>query len=623
MSLLQNNLTVFFERYPESKEKFNSIVQDLDLSRWTVLKNSYLIESGKIIDSPESDFWSDIRFKRLNELKAEKIILVGGFAGGQVLDQIKNSDLKNFEDLIIIEPHIDRFLGVCALKDFRSVFKDQRFHFLVGLSPDECFSEFVRLLRIPERAFRMDAYRFILHPQNLKASSEYFEIVFDEWVAATKQLRRHFGEKEDSLLGFRLFMENLDWVYKTPGVLSLKNLFEGKPAVIISTGPSLKKSLPEIKKVQDKAILIAADASLSILLDAGIEPHFICTLERDLCAKKFFETSSSKKEDLQTSLISYAFIPRESTQAFKGKTWVAYRDYGYFLFFEKSSSKGIISSSTSVAHFCLRIASHLGCGPIVLVGQDLSYDPQTLASHPDGIAYEDWSHGRSLEDLKSKIVRENLGQYVAIEGNDLPEVPSCSLYFSFVKEFAWEATQLKVPLMNATIGGAKIPGLQRVRLEDLARQWSAIPRAFEQIKDKYKPQEGKFPPMPEVYNFIEELETKLKMILQLTNDFEAQNLITEKKSETVNFVRKALEELYKDPRFVCFILQNSGREILEIENEWNLLSDSVQDPHLRMKILRSWLSLIVDVLQQIHALMVTPHSSNERHSDVVSERHGA
>lgn len=598
-SFLSKNKAAWLEQYPRQADVFDAKGTSLQVLSGEA--GTYLLEEGKLIDSGADEFWKTLDLSP--GPKAERIVLVGGFGLGFLLERILRSEFKSAEYYIIVEPKADRFRVACERFDFSSLIQNKKFLFLVGRSEDECFAEFVQWLRTPQHAFRMDAHRIMEHPVLGGLHREYFDIVWDEWIAATKQIRRGFGEKEDSLLGFQYFMENLSWVEKTPGVIHLKDQFKGVPAIIVATGPSLKKSLDQLKTVQDKAILIAADASLSILLDAGIEPHFFCTLERDLVARKFFETASQNHPEARSSLVPFAFIPRESTEAWKGRTWVAYRDYSYFKYFEQGLPRGILASSSSVAHFCLRLASYLGCGPIVLVGQDLSYDPKTLASHPSGIAYGDWSRHQTLEELEKRIKAENLGHLVWVEGNLEPQLPSSALYFAFIKEYAWEVTQLKVPLINCTQGGAKIPGVPWRDLSEISKTWITHPNLFERIASLHRETIVQCEDFPGVKGFLKNLIDKLAAMQELTKDFESQKLSVIRKQETLGVIRAALNELYQDPRFVCFILQNSGREILEIENQYEILRDDDPAVERRIETLRLWIHLVVEVAQRTLNLM--------------------
>jgi hypothetical protein len=474
--ILKKNLETLFQRYPNYRKTCEKY---LELEDMPPLKETFelrgdsgtltLLEFGKLLDS------SSLTFPSLEPSRSEvypRLLLVGGFGLGRFLEVISESPLKSYEELIVVEPSMDQFLFIANRVPLHRFIEDKRNHFVIGMTSDEAFSMFMQILRTPETAFRMDAYRILEHPILAPKHRRYFDQIWDEWKAAQMQIRRHFGTVDDSLVGLHFVVENLPWIKSTPGVLSLKGKFRGVSAVIVSTGPSLDKSLDDLKRIQHKALLLAADASLTILLENGIQPHFVLSLERDCFSKKFFMKASSLKPDLQSNLVSYPLVPRESTQEYMGPQWVVYRDLGYFFFLEDELPRGIIPSSSSVAHFCLRFADYLSCSIVGLVGQDLAFDPDHLHSHAQGIVYEEWAQKSSMDALLQRIEKEQLGHLVWVEGNFRPRVPTHSVYFSFMKEFSWEATQVSMPVFNCTEGGAKIPGVSWKKLSDLSEDWS-------------------------------------------------------------------------------------------------------------------------------------------------------
>ncbi|MGY29418.1 DUF115 domain-containing protein, partial [Campylobacter coli] len=59
-------------------------------------------------------------------------------------------------------------------------------------------------------------------------------------------------------------------------------------AIIVSTGPSLTKQLPLLKKYASKATIFCADSSYPILAKHGIKPDYVCMLERTEITAEFF-----------------------------------------------------------------------------------------------------------------------------------------------------------------------------------------------------------------------------------------------------------------------------------------------------------------------------------------------
>ncbi|MDB5038222.1 MAG: hypothetical protein JWQ35_1750 [Bacteriovoracaceae bacterium] len=609
-SLFKENLDAFYKRFPEYQEKWKNRLEPVSVSGFKLRgdSDSYsLLENGKLIDSDSLSFSCP---EPSNKDLPARILLLESFGLGSLVRKILESPLKTFENMLIVEPSFEQFIFVLQNVSIVKFLEDERIHFVVGATTDEAFAIFMQYLRVPEVAFRMDAFRVMHHPVLTNKHLDYFNVVWDEWTAARKQIRRHFGSISDSMTGFNFVIENIPWIKKTPGVLNLKDLFKGIPAIIISTGPSLNKSIEDIKALKNKALLLAADASLSILLDHGIEPHFVLTLERDLWSMKFFVKSSREHPKMQTNLIAYPLVPNESLREFKGTQWVAYRDFGYFFFFEHSLPRGIISSSTSVAHFCLRMADYFGCSSASLVGQDLAFDPDDFHSHADGVAYENWSQKSSMEALLKRIETEGLGKLLWVEGNMRAQVPTHSVYFSFMKEFSWEATRMSAPIFNCTEGGAKIPGIKWAPLKDLSADWKEVGDLFKLISERRDVEKRPFEDLISIQQFLSEIVDRFKTILSLTENLENENqLALEKRQEMVLSLRLAQTELLKDPRFVCFVVQNGGLEFLDAENEWACLKESSSFSE-RLSVLRRWTEVSMQVAFQMQESLT--HAASEK-----------
>ncbi|EOH2355851.1 6-hydroxymethylpterin diphosphokinase MptE-like protein, partial [Campylobacter jejuni] len=62
-------------------------------------------------------------------------------------------------------------------------------------------------------------------------------------------------------------------------------------AIIVSTGPSLTKQLPILKKYANKATIISADSSYPILAKHDIKPDYVVSLERILLTSEFFNNN--------------------------------------------------------------------------------------------------------------------------------------------------------------------------------------------------------------------------------------------------------------------------------------------------------------------------------------------
>lgn len=499
--------------------------------------------------------------------KHATLIFIKGLESAATLKALVDHFNNPNAEFVLIEPTLTRLSDLLSQEGVKPWLSHPRIHWWVNRTSDEFFADAYDFLRVPARLFHMRAALFIEGAKLDQNDREYFVKIEDEWLACQKQRIRSLGGVEDSRVGFENVIRNKTSMEQNPGVNLLKGEFKDLPAIVISTGPSLKSSLDDLKELQNRAVLIAADASLKILLDAGITPHFVCSIERDEGPAAFFKNLGK----VSSNLVAYPMVPEIVLQSYGGPRWVAYRDYGYFYYLENEMPRGIISSSSSVAHMCLRLAAYLDCTEIALVGQDLAYDPDTLQSHSEGVAVGEWAQPRSLEEIRVRAAQENLGNVFLVEGNLATEVPTNSVYFSFMKEFSWEASQLKKTVTNCTQGGARIPNMKWSSLNAWAMGAPKPVDIMGRIQSKreaFKPGSLKF---KEIRSFLAEFSSKWKNVVALVDALESQDLQESVRHDTYRSLRKSEAALLDDVRYITMIIQNAGREYLELVNDLEVL----------------------------------------------------
>jgi hypothetical protein len=288
------------------------------------------------------------------------------------------------------------------------------------------------------------------------------------------------GHLSDSMIGFKHLCQNISHWAELPAASDYFGSAEGFPAVVVSTGPSLNGQIESLKKIQDSAIVIAADASLKVLRAADIDPHFVCSIERDLTTLAFFENYQPLSH--WPKLLAYPEVPPQVVKAYLGPQIGIFRTYHSHAYFDSFLKKGRLRSGHSVAHLCLAWAEALGANPIYLVGQDLSFDPDSLATHSKNTAYADWEKPRSIDELKKQIEAEGDQLWWGKNYRKEP-VPSRIYYRAFAHQLSAQAANMKADVYNAWDGGLVIPGIDYQPLSTipadsgslarLAKQWEA------------------------------------------------------------------------------------------------------------------------------------------------------
>lgn len=549
-----------------------------------------LFEGSSKIDSTSNEFWKDVQISPASHLMIE------GFGLGLGLQKALSLNPKS---ILVLEPSAKRFIYSLSLTHFGDIWKNPKVFWFVGMHPENAFVFYQSIYQKPPRSLSMDHWSLIEHPVLSKMYSGFFDQIKDEFQAARNQIRLSYGSLSDSLWGFRNVIENIDFIENTSGITEIRDEYVGDPAIIVSAGPSLKKSLPKIKELKDKALIIATDATASILLKAEIRPDFVCTLERGMGSKKYFEAIT---ENLKAPLVAYPHVPKEVLDAYPGPKRCIYRDYSYYLYMESKISRGIMPSSSSVAHMCLRLADYLGCSEVVLVGQDLSFDPESFQSHVDGIAYSEWQEKQTQVELEKKLAAQNQSLFW-IPGNLIEKVPTNSTYFSFLKEFGFEKTRTRAQIWNATEGGAQIPTIAWRSLEDISKDWAVIAkRDLSDEADSFDEKSNL--DFTEIIEILKSFSTRLENLLNQSKG--SQNEIKDDQllRQVLELIHSAKKEIEKNPVFSAFVLEMNARSYLDIENE--MMQSKMKSARDQLQVQMKWFREMKDALHQV--LDTLPHS---------------
>ena len=251
---------------------------------------------------------------------------------------------------------------------------------------------------------------------------------------------------------------NIGWYAATPSMSRLKDKHKGTPAIIVSAGPSLRKNKHLIKDAAGKAVIVAVQTTLQPLLELGVEPNYVTSLDYHEICTRFFE---KLPPDLRTELVAE---PKATTAIFgmnPGPISLLGNDFAESLLREMKLNKAKLPSGATVAHLAYYLAEHLGCDPIIFVGQDLGF--------ADGLCY---APGTSYDDVwrpeLSRFHTVEMKQWETIAGDRkilrrIPDQQGRPMYteerlFTYLQQFERDFLRTKTKIIDATEGGARKRG---------------------------------------------------------------------------------------------------------------------------------------------------------------------
>ncbi|EEA6180105.1 motility associated factor glycosyltransferase family protein, partial [Campylobacter jejuni] len=259
----------------------------------------------------------------------------------------------------------------------------------------------------------------------------------------------------DALQGIEQFVYNLPQMITHPSYKELlskrKNLSD--TAIIVSTGPSLTKQLPLLKKYASKATIFCADSAYPILAKHGIKPDYVCMLERDEIVAECFNNDFGEFDKDIVFIVKSVTHPHTIKYLQKNnRAFILVSTYASFIQYLKLDYFGYFNMGFSVAHMNFLLTIHLKYKNIILIGQDLAYakDGQT---HSQGFIHANLHNGDYERDLDRFST-------TAYGGNG--KVQSSEIWTLFRHNFEKDIVNIKmnyhITTYNCTEGGARIEG---------------------------------------------------------------------------------------------------------------------------------------------------------------------
>ena len=373
---------------------------------------------------------------------------------------------------------------------------------------------------------------YVYHPGDISLGllilPAYAKLFPEELASFQENLNRMVTRKASNAdtivqkkrLWFDNFLENIPHLLESPDITSLSGLFQNIPCFLVGAGPSLSKNVELLKKENDRALIFSANAAFNRLNQEGVQPQITGVLEGSDVSHHLRGMKGISQTYLAVEACSN---PRHFQLESKGR----------FVFHSQKWSAELLGKSVFVpngghvgsAGFTMAVL--LGCNPLLLVGQDLSFEGDKV-------------HAEGAED--SSILTEN-EETVGIPREERRAIArrSMSAYQMWYEESAayLRREDPQRILLNATEGGATIPGIPNVSLQEALEKFCRNEFDFEKVLRKRKAQERIDASVP--------LKKVERLILSL-DEFMA-------KSEG-KYSRDQIEEFTGRSRFIEFCFQN-------------------------------------------------------------------
>ncbi|EAJ0914520.1 motility associated factor glycosyltransferase family protein [Campylobacter jejuni] len=368
-----------------------------------------------------------------------------GFGNGILFKALLQN--KNHQHIVVFEKDIEIIWIMFHILDFSSELQSAR---LMVLENDKLQAQDYTELCSSKPFFQFSRIYF------LELMSHYYERFHEDILGLNKKLAENFknsivshgNDPLDALQGIEQFVYNLPQMITHPSYKELLSKRKGvsDTAIIVSTGPSLTKQLPLLKKYANKATIFCADSSYPILAKHGIKPDYVCMLERTEITAEFFNHDFGEF-DKDIIFICAGVVHPKAIEYLKGRNrkYLIMPRYLYFPIYIKLKYFDFLYNTPSVAHMSYFLSVLLNHKNIIFIGQDLAY-AENGNSHPD-----DYQNSANYESqMYEHILTEAYGGKKEIKTHE---------FWIFFKQIL-EAMIIKyhITTYNCTEGGARIEG---------------------------------------------------------------------------------------------------------------------------------------------------------------------
>ncbi|HHD0213250.1 TPA: motility associated factor glycosyltransferase family protein [Campylobacter coli] len=482
-----------------------------------------------------------------------------GFGNGILFKALLQN--KNHQHIVVFEKDIEIIWIMFHILDFSSELQSAR---LMVLNTNKLEIQDYNELCSSKPFFQFSRIYF------LELMSHYYERFHEDVLELNKKLAENFknsivshgNDPLDALQGIKQFVYNLPQMITHPSYKELLSKRKGisDTAIIVSTGPSLTKQLPLLKKYASKATIFCADSSYPILAKHGIKPDYVLSLERIPLTSEFFNNDFGEFDKDIMFIVKSVTHPHTIKYLQKNnRAFILVSTYASFIQYLKLDYFGYFNMGKSVANMSYLLTEYLNYKNIILIGQDLAYAKDGF-SHTKDYKNLDKHEGHFQRD-KGKF------QCLAYGGNGKVESSEIWTMFRliFENDINYFQKLFNITTYNCTEGGARIEGtIEKPFLwacENLLDK--DLNKPFEKLEPLSLNKQNEFL-LKAYYKVCKSIEHCRDFSKILSNDFEkiqSVYLSLNEKEEDINLAIKKIDEF-----------KNKLEDIKQMQDLYEILS---------------------------------------------------
>lgn len=368
------------------------------------------------------------------DMPDEAVLTMVGLSNGDfVREYLSKNKAKSI--CIVYEPSVEIFMQVIQNIDISDILSDNKVVLTIkGINEsllNACLSKVIQIHnRKTNRHIVLPKYEDIF-AEDCSNMERVLEEQYDRLKAETVTVSE-YGKKScaNSIYNMRYLpgcRSGRDYVGRFP---------EDMPVIIVSAGPSLDKNIDLLKDAKNKALILAVDTAIPRVLQAGITPDIVISVDYNK-SLKHFKVEGVKNltfladMDMNTAVLDYVKPENIIFDSSDSLLWDR-------LFREQGSEIWMVDSGGSVSTAAIAHMIAWGFKKIILVGQDLALTGNRV---------------HAGENSNSADNNKWATTYVqGIDGQDILTRKDYCIYIRWIEDVAYKYPDISI--IDATEGGA-------------------------------------------------------------------------------------------------------------------------------------------------------------------------
>jgi hypothetical protein len=273
----------------------------------------------------------------------------------------------------------------------------------------------------------------------------------------------------------RNIANNLAAYTDNAGIEVLEGRAKGYPAILVAAGPSLARNIDQLNALRERAVIICVQTVFKSLLARDCPPHFVTSLDFHEISSQFFDGVDAAPH---TALVAEPKATWHVLDRFPGRKHVLQNRFADALLRSAAPRRGALKAGATVAHLSFYLAEHLGCDPIILVGQDLAYSEAMY--YPPGLPIErvwgpELNRFCTIETKQQERIcraKPILRKVKDVHGRD---AWTDDQLFTYARQFEADFSGSAARVVHACEGGMHLSGVETMTLRDAARRFCTRP----------------------------------------------------------------------------------------------------------------------------------------------------